>query len=157
MNLTLNRVESGCFWLKNHIVLAGQLLQQVLFGLGDLLFIFLESLFHVTDPVNHQAPEQFGQLAGQGDVGNQAATAPFESSVEATQRLIDATAHATSDHPEQAAGSVAPTLLATSPFATLSGNGRQAKPRRELLFALPVLTQIGPDFGQQLQQHVISH
>src|SRR5437870_9963672 len=45
MNLTLNRVESGCFWLKNHIVLAGQLLQQVLFGLGDLLFIFLESLF----------------------------------------------------------------------------------------------------------------
>src|SRR5439155_14613258 len=63
-------------------------------------------------------PEQFGQLAGQGDVGNQAATAPFESSVEATQRLIDGTAHTTSDHAEQAAGSVAPTLLATSPFAT---------------------------------------
>src|SRR6059036_2540008 len=43
MNRTRNRVESGCFWLENHIVLAGQLLEQPLFGLSDFLLIFLES------------------------------------------------------------------------------------------------------------------
>src|SRR5947207_1700203 len=38
MNRTRNRVESGCFWLENHVVLAGQLLEQPLFGLSDFLF-----------------------------------------------------------------------------------------------------------------------
>ena len=62
MNLTLNRVESGCFWLKNHIVLAGQLLQQVLFGLGDLLFIFLEVSFQLGD-LGHALLFGFGGFA----------------------------------------------------------------------------------------------
>src|SRR5438034_10940261 len=90
MNRTRNRTESGRFWLENHIVLAGQLLEQPLFGLSDFLFIFVESLFHVTEPVNHQPPEQFGQLASQGKIGNQAAAAPLEPSVKATERFINA-------------------------------------------------------------------
>jgi len=61
--LSMNRRASDGFGLKNHIVFASQFLEEVLFGLRDFLFIFLESLFHVSAAVNHQSPEQFGQLA----------------------------------------------------------------------------------------------
>src|SRR5438445_10199065 len=157
MNRTRNRVESGCFWLENHIVLAGQLLEHPLFGLSDFLFIFLEPVFHVTDPVNHQPPEQFGQLASQGKISNQAAAAPLKASVKATQRFIDATAHAPSDHAEQASGPVTTALLIAPALATVTAPRRQAQPGGEVLLGLPLLPQIGPYFSQQLQQHVISH
>src|SRR6266513_1600987 len=157
MNRTRNRTESGRFWLENHIVLAGQLLEQPLFGLSDFLFIFVESLFHVTEPVNHQPPGQFGQLASQGKIGNQAAAAPLEPSVKATERFINATAHAPSDHAEQPSSSVTSALLIAPPLATLTATRRQAQPGGEVLLGLPVLAQIGSYFSQQLQQHVISH
>ena len=153
----MNRLVLGGFGLENHIVFASQFLEEVLFGLRDFLFIFLECLFHVSAAVNHQSPEQFGQLARQRKVGNQATAAPLKPSVKATQRLIDATAHAPSDHAEQPSRPVTTALLVAPALATLATTRRQAQPGGEVLFGLPVLGQIGPHFGKQLQQHVIGH
>src|SRR5438093_11616656 len=80
--LSMNRVPSGGFGLENQVVFASQFLQQTVFGLGNFLFVFLESLFHVADPLNHQTPEQFGQLARQRQIGDQPALATLEPSIE---------------------------------------------------------------------------
>jgi hypothetical protein len=37
----MNRGLSGGFWLEDHIVFAGELFEQTLFGLSHFLFIFL--------------------------------------------------------------------------------------------------------------------
>ena len=65
-----NHVNSGGFGLEHQVVLSGEFLEQVLLGASDLLFIFLESLFDVADPVSHQAPEAFGQFASQRQIGH---------------------------------------------------------------------------------------
>ena len=51
--LSMNRVRSGDFGLENQIVFFREFLEQTLFSLSDFLFVFLEPLFHVIDPVNH--------------------------------------------------------------------------------------------------------
>ena len=76
MNLTV----SASFWQEEKIVVTGQFLKQALFGLSDFLFIVLEPSFHVAGPVNHHPPEQFGQLASQGQIGHQAAATALEPS-----------------------------------------------------------------------------
>src|SRR5579872_5223416 len=64
--LSMNRTDSGSFGLEQHIVFAGELLEETLFGLSDFFFVLFESLLDVRPAVNHQAPEQLGQLASQG-------------------------------------------------------------------------------------------
>src|SRR5947208_10043292 len=69
--LSMNRVPSAGFGLKDHVVLACELLEQALFGVGNFLFVFFQSLFHVAGSVNHQTPEQLGQLASQRQLAHQ--------------------------------------------------------------------------------------
>src|SRR5205809_5160128 len=154
-SLSMNRVPSGGFGLENQIVFPCEFLEQTLFSLSHFLFIFLESFFDVIDPVNHQAPEQFGQFARQRQIGHQPAPPTFEPPVEATQGFVHTATHAARNHAKQAPCSIARTSLAASALAALAATRRQPQPASEVLFALPVLAQLRADFAKQLQQHVI--
>src|SRR3974390_1676940 len=84
-SLTSNDLRIGALcrsnrvWQEHHMVFAGQFLEEPLLRLSDFLFILFEASFHIGDPVNHHAPEQLRQLAGQREIGHQATPAPFES------------------------------------------------------------------------------
>src|SRR6266700_1060270 len=137
--LSMNRVRSGDFGLENQIVFVCEFLDQTLFSLSDFLFVLSESLFDVTDPVNHQPPEQFGQLARQRQISHQAAPATLESSIESTQGLVHTAAHAAGNHAKQASRPIARTSLTASALAAVSAARCQSQPRREVLFRGPVL------------------
>src|SRR5947209_448637 len=132
-SLSMNRVPSAGFGLENHVVLACELLEQALFSLSHFRFIFLEPLFDVSDTVNHQAPEQFGQLARQRQVGHQPAFAALEPSIKPTEGFVDTPSHAPRHHAKQPSRPIARTALAASAFATISAARRQSQPRREVL------------------------
>src|SRR5439155_661542 len=156
-SLSMNRVPSGGFGLKNHVVLACELLEQALFGVGNFLFVFFQSLFHVAGSVNHQTPEQFGQLACQRQIGHQSALAALEPSIKPTEGFVDAPSHAPRHHAKQPSGPIARTALAASAFATISAARRQSQPRREVLLGLPVFLQVAAHFAEQLQEHVVGY
>src|SRR5436309_8281686 len=94
MNLRGKRRRSGGFGLENEIVLTGQFLEQSLFGLRHFLFILLEALLDVSDSVNHQTPEQFGQLARQRQIGNEPTAPPFEPPIKTAEGLVHTASHA---------------------------------------------------------------
>src|SRR5579862_7605385 len=148
--LSMNRTDSGGFGLEQHIVFAGEFVEETLFGLRDFFFVLFESLLDVRPAVNHQAPEQLGQFASQGQIGDQTTTPPLESPVKAAQGFIDGASDTSGDHAEQSSSPVAATLLAASAFTTLTAPGCQTQPTREVLFRLPVIAQISPDLRQQL-------
>src|SRR5213594_3639678 len=127
----MNRWNSGGLWLEHQIVFGSQFLEQPLLGLQHLFFILFESLFYVGTAMYHQPPEHLCQLAGQRLIGHQSALAPFDATVEASQRLVDAAAHAASDHAEQPPGPVAPSFLAAPPLAALSAARCHPQPSRE--------------------------
>ena len=67
--LSMNHLPSGELWQENHVVFFCEFLQQMLFSLSNFFFVLLESFFHIGDAMNHEAPEQFGQLTGQCQIG----------------------------------------------------------------------------------------
>ncbi len=120
----MKRVRLGSFGLENPIVLTGEFLEQTWFGLSNFGCIFFESLFDVSDPVNHQAPEQLGQLAGQCQIGNEAASPSFEPPVKTAQRLIHTAPHAARNHTEQSSRPVVSMATDFTPCAlSQSRNG----------------------------------
>src|SRR5262245_28732552 len=128
----MNRRPSGCFGMEGEIVFQSEFLQEVLFGLKDLLFVFLEPFFHVGNAMNHETPEQFGQFAGQGQIGDQSSLSAFEAAIETTQGFIDAAANAPSNDTKQSSGPIArSSLAAPPPLSALMAPWRQPEPRRE--------------------------
>src|SRR5690242_12418006 len=145
-NLSMNRRPSGCFGLEDEIVFPGQFLQQILFGLDYFLFVFFEPLFHVGNAMDHEAPEQFGQFAGQRQIGDQAPFSTFEAAIEAAQGFVDTAANTPSNDAKQSPRSIArSSLTAPSPLAALVAARGQPQPRREVFLGFPVLAQVRAD------------
>ncbi len=140
----MNRVRSGDFGLENQIVFFREFLEQTLFSLSDFLFVFLEPLFHVIDPVNHQPPEQFGQFARQCQVGHQPAPPTFEPSVEAAQGFVHTATYTSGNDAKQPSRPVARTPLAASALAALPTARRQSQQRREEFLGLQFLPKSVP-------------
>src|SRR6185369_9495504 len=131
-SLSMNQpARSADFCLKNHIVFAREFLQETHFRLGNFLFVFLKSVFHIPDPVNHQAPVQFSQLARQRQIGHQSSLATLDSAIESAQGFVHATTHTAGNDAEQAAGPITRTALAGSAFSTISTARRQPRPSSE--------------------------
>src|SRR5215831_17423125 len=123
--------RSNPVWQEHHIVFPSQFLEEPLLRLSDFLFILFETSFHIGDPVNHHAPEQLRQLAGQREIGYQATPAALESAIEASQGLVHTATDAASYHTEQASGPIPTPLLTTSALATLTAARRQTQPSRK--------------------------
>jgi hypothetical protein len=81
----MNQWMSGRFGLEHQIVFTSEFLEQELFGLSDFSFVFLESALDISDAVDPEAPEQFGQLASQGQIGHQSSAAAIEPAAESSR------------------------------------------------------------------------
>src|SRR5262252_314681 len=153
----MNRQPLSGFGLEKHIIFASEFLEEPLLGLSDFLFIFFKTLFDIGSAMDHQTPEQFGQLTRQGQIGHQTASPCLKSAVEAAQSFVHRPTDAACNHTEQSPSPITSTSLAASALATLMATGRQTQPGSEVFFVLPILTQIGPHFGHQLQQYIIGY
>ena len=126
MNLDLMKAKGmvlHSFRYKQESMFAGELLEQPFFGFLDLSGVLVKTVLDVVHTMNHEAPEEGGQLTGQSHVGDEPSTTPLDPPVEAPQGGIYASSHGTGDHAEKTPGPVAVTPYTASSFAALSSTG----------------------------------
>src|SRR5205807_7186957 len=66
-------------WHKLLAELSGETTESALFGLQHLSLVLGESMFDVVGALDHHAPEEDGELARQGDIGDQATASRVKS------------------------------------------------------------------------------
>src|SRR4030095_14088581 len=103
----------------------------------------------IVHAVDHNAQEQGGELAGQRDVGDEAAATRRHAPVEAAQGDVLAARQASRDHAEEPPGAVAASLGRALALAALVAAGRESHPGSEVLFSAP-FGEIGSDFSDDL-------
>src|SRR5450631_1397711 len=145
--------RGGGHWDKLLAKLAGEPAQRSLLCLEHLGFVLLQAVLDIVDALDHDAPEERGELASQRFVGDQAPATCGHASVEAAQGDVFATSQAQCHHAEEASGTIAASLDRPVSLATLVTAGSQSGPGREVLFGGP-LGQVGTDFSDDLQDAV---
>ncbi len=86
--------------LENHVVLAGEFLEQTLLGLSDLDFIFLGVRARHLEPCRAPsgAKNSLTNLRASAGLATEATTATFDAAVEPAQRGIHTAPHTASNH-----------------------------------------------------------
>src|ERR1700682_2953324 len=147
------RRRGGGDWDKLRAKVAGEPAQRSLLCLEHLGFVLLQAVLDVVEALDHDAPEQHGELASQRFVGDQAAATCRHSTVEAAQGDVFASSQAHCHHAKEAPGTIAAALDRPMALAAFVTPWSKSGPRGEVLFGAP-LGEVGTDFSNDLQDAV---
>src|SRR5438552_11964666 len=125
-------------WHKLLAELSGETTESALFGLQHLSLVLGEAMFDVVGALDHHAPEEDGELARQGDIGDHATASRIHAAVDATQSNVLAAGQSARHDTEHAPGAITLTFDRTLALTALVAARRESCPCGEVFFGGPL-------------------
>jgi len=130
-----------------------KLAQQTRLGFEHFKFVGFQALLNVHGAVAEKAIEQLSEFTCQRDVSSQASNAAPQTTVTASEGLIDGLGESPGGATEHPSGSIPMGFDVSLALAALPASSRQSQPRDEMFLGRPA-RHIRPDFADQLHNQV---